>query len=162
MTHLRTNLSCFSFFNSFYAIQDVLLKKNCSFSSYFRLSLVLILGCLALKSSLILVLHQSLASLVRYITMRFTCSTTLIFTTLKYCFISHNKFSSSLEFLYPLKDFGLGALGLNVLTPLEAFFIAHFKMTIVYLVASNRSLDFTVREMYKLSAISMLFVPSIN
>jgi len=141
----------------------MLFERNCSFNSYFRWSLVLISGRLALKSYLFLVLHQSLASSMRYITMRFTCLATPIFTTLKYCFISHKKFSSSLEFFSPLKDFGSSTLGLNVLAPLEVFLTSRFRMTIVSSAASNRSLDFTVREMYKLPVLSMLLFPqSIN
>jgi hypothetical protein len=43
------------------------------------------------------------------------------------------------------------------------FLTSRFRMTIVSSAASNRSLDFTVREMYKLPVLSMLLFPqSIN
>jgi hypothetical protein len=63
----------------------------------------------------------------------------------------------------PLKDFGSSTLGLNVLALLEVFLTSRFRMTIVSSAASNRSLNFTVREMYKLPVLSMLLFPqSIN
>jgi len=106
LTYPRTDLSCLSLFNSSCITQDVLFGRNCSFISYLRRSHISIFRRPTLKSSLVLVLHQSLTSLVRYIMVRYIYSATPIFTTLKYCSMSHKKFSSSLELLDPPKDFG--------------------------------------------------------
>jgi hypothetical protein len=47
-------------------------------------------------------------------------------------------------------------------TPLEMFVTARFRMTIVSLAASSRSLNFATREMYKLSSLTTLFIASFN
>jgi hypothetical protein len=76
--------------------------------------------------------------------------------------MSHKKFSSSLELLAPLKDFNSEILGLDVFAPLRVFVIARFLMAIVSSTAFNHSPDYAAKEMYKLLALSMFFVVSLN
>lgn len=132
LTYTWIDLSYLSFFNFFCIIQDVLFERNCFFSFYFKWSHISILGCSTLKSSLILVLHQSLASPIRYIIVGCIYLATLIFAIIMYCSISYKRFSSSLKPLAPPKDFGLVTLGLDVLTLLGVFVTARFIMTIVF------------------------------
>jgi len=162
LTYSRTDLSCLSFFNSSRIIQDVLFKWNYSLISWLRRSHISIFRRPTLKSFLVLVLYQSLTSLVRYITMRSTCSATLIFTTLKYCSMSHKKFSSFLELLTPPKDFSLGTVGLDVLTPIGVFVTGHLRMAMVSSATSNHSLDSSTREMCKLFALSAFSITSFK
>jgi len=139
-----------------------LFERNCYFNSCLKRSHISIFKHPTLKSSLVLVLHQSLASPVKYIMMRSTCSATPIFTTLKYCSMSYKKFSSSFEILAPSKDFSLGTLGLYVLTPIKVFVIARFRMEMVSSTASNRSLNSASTEMYKLSALPAFSIASFK
>jgi hypothetical protein len=76
--------------------------------------------------------------------------------------MSHKKFSSSLELFALPKDFGLGTLRFDVLTPLGEFITTCFRMEIVSSAASNRSVYFSAREMYKLSVLSTLSTASFN
>ena len=140
----------------------MLFRRNCSFSSCLRRSHISIFGGPTLKSSLVLVLYQNLASTVKYIMVRSTCSAMPIFATLKYCSMSHKKFSSSLELLAPPKDFGSDTLGLYVLTPIGVFVIACLRMVMVSSTASICSLDSFAREMYELLALSALSIASFK
>lgn len=162
LTYTWINLSYLSLFNFFCTIQDVLFGRNCFFSFGFRWSYISILGCPTLKSSLVLVLHQSLASPIRYIIVGSIYSATLIFAIIMYCSISQKRFLDSFKLLAPPKDFGLVTLGLDVLTLLGVFVTTRFIMTIVSSLGFNNSLNFVAGEMYKLLTLLVLFVASLN
>ena len=113
-----TELSCFSFFKSSLSCQDVFFGKNCSFSSCFKQSQVIILGHLVFISSLIRVLHYNFASPDKNIVVMFTCSSAPILAILKHYSMSRRKFLNSLELFAPPNNFGSSSFGFGwAITP---------------------------------------------
>src|SRR5262249_16280537 len=97
-------------------------------------------GRLAERLSLSLDLYQSLTSPAKYIVVRVTFFVLGTLAVLKYCSISHRKFSTSLTFLAPWKGLGSRTFTFKgTSTLLDYPPIAFFKR----LISTSRSLSLT-------------------
>jgi len=126
-TYSRTDPSCLNFFKSSLAIQDMLLGRNCSSNSCFRISYVSTFGFPALRSSLDIVRYHNFASPVRYIIAMFTYSSKLILATLKYCSMSHKKVLQLFGTSHPIKWFQFRNLRLKNTCPNKSVFHVLFQ-----------------------------------